>query len=350
MKNICLGCCLLLSVLYACGHKETNSAAVSGKIEGLGNDTLYVYRTGHFRGRMDTLIVRNDKFSATLAVDTLASAWLLFGDGTEHPLFLNKGDRIKISGSAADLSFLDISGNMPNEELTSFRKELKGLGRPSEKALEEKAQAFIESHPTSLASVYLLEKYFVDKPSPDFALIRKLTDPMPGELKDHPSVSRLLTLMSEEEKMAVGNGIPYIHLPNAKGTDISQTSFKEKHVLIHFWASWDEASKEANAALRRIYKKEKKNKAFALWGISLDTDREEWRKVIERDTLKWEQTCDFAGWNSSSVTKLCIHTLPANLLVDRWGRIEGKNLTAEEIEKKLDEWKQQEKQSHRHAH
>ncbi len=350
MKNSCLGCCLLLSVLSACTHKETNSASVSGNIEGLGNDTLYVYGTDRLYSRMDTLTVRNDKFSATLPADTLAAAWLLFGDGTELPLYLNKGDRIKISGSAAALSALEITGNTPNEELTAFRKELEGLGRPSQKVLEQKAQAFIENHPASLVSIYLLETYFVDKASPDFALIRRLTDRITGELKDRPSMNRLLTLMREEEKIAVGNGMPYIHQSNAKGTDISQTSFRDKYVLIHFWASWNQPSRKANAALRRIYKKEAKSKLFTLWGISLDTDREAWQKAIEQDTLKWEQTCDFAGWNSSSATQLCIHTLPANLLIDRWGRIEGKNLTAEEVEKKLDEWKQQEKQNHRHAH
>ena len=51
---------------------------------------------------------------------------------------------------------------------------------------------------------------------------------------------------------------------------------------------------EANAALRRIYKKEEKNKLFALWGISLDIDRKEWEEAIKRDTLKWEQSCDFS--------------------------------------------------------
>ena len=51
--------------------------------------------------------------------------------------------KIKIKGSAAELTSLEITGNAPNEELTAFQKELKGLSTPSEKALEEKAEAFI---------------------------------------------------------------------------------------------------------------------------------------------------------------------------------------------------------------
>ena len=265
MKKIYLAY-LLLIILSACGSKNTNSVYLNGEIKGLGNDTLYIYGTDKFYNRMDTLLVKDDKFSATLTTDTLASTWLQFSDGTEYPLYLDKGDNIKIKGSAAELTSLEITGNVPNEELTAFQKELKGLSTPSEKALEEKAEAFINSHPSSLVSIYLLEKYFVQKPQPDFSLIKEMTEHMTGGLKDRPYVDELLDLIQEEEKVSVGKTIPYVNLPNAKGTQISRTSFKDKYLLIHFWASWDPQSMEANAALRRIYKKEEKNKLFALWG------------------------------------------------------------------------------------
>ena len=165
---------------------------------------------------MDTLLVKDDKFSATLTTDTLVSTWLQFSDGTEYPLYLNKGDKIKIKGSAAELTSLEITGNAPNEELTAFQKELKGLSTPSEKALEEKAEAFINSHPSSLVSIYLLEKYFVQKPQPDFSLIKEMTEHMTGGLKDRPYVDELLDLIQEEEKVSVGKTIPYVNLPMPK--------------------------------------------------------------------------------------------------------------------------------------
>ena len=236
MKKIYLAY-LLLIILSACGSKNTNSVHLSGEIKGLGNDTLYIYGTDKFYNRMDTLLVKNDKFSATLTTDTLASTWLQFSDGTEYPLYLDKGDNIKIKGSAAELTSLEITGNILNEELTAFQKELKGLSTPSEKALEEKAEAFINNHPSSLVSIYLLEKYFVQKPQPDFALIKEMTEHMTGGLKDRPYVDELLDLIQEEEKISIGKTIPYVNLPNAKGTQISRTSFKDKYLLIHFWAS-----------------------------------------------------------------------------------------------------------------
>ena len=158
MKNVCLLYFLLIG-LSACGGKKTDSISLSGEIKGLGNDTIYLYGVDRMHDRMDTLIAEKDKFSATLSADTLVTTILLFSDGTEYPLFLNKGNKIQIKGSMAELSSLQISGNAPNKELTDFNQELKGLGTPSGKALEEKAENFITEHPASLVSIYLLDKY-----------------------------------------------------------------------------------------------------------------------------------------------------------------------------------------------
>lgn len=84
---------------FACSEKKTDSISLNGEIKGLGNDTIYLYGSDRMYDRMDTLIVENDKFSTTLSVDTLVSTILLFSDGTEYPLFLDKGHKIQIKGS-----------------------------------------------------------------------------------------------------------------------------------------------------------------------------------------------------------------------------------------------------------
>lgn len=335
---------LLLCLLSACGNKEKNTVYLNGEIKGLGNDTLYLYGMDGMYDRIDTLPVKDGKFSIDLAIDTLVSVWLQFNDSTEYPLYLDKGNQISIKGSAAELAALEVTGNLPNEELTAFLNDLKGIARPSERALEEKAEAFINDHPASPASLYLLDKYFVQKPQPDLKRIERMTKRMTGELKDRPYMEALINHLQEAEKGKTGKNLPHFSLPNAEGTSISRSTFKDKYLLIHFWASWNQPSMDANAALRRIYKKEKKNEKFALWGISLDLDKKTWKEAIERDTLEWEQSCDFAGWNTSPVKQLALQTLPANLLLTPSGRIEGKNLSIEEIEKKVEEIKQEEKE------
>ena len=121
MKKIYLLYILLIG-LSACNGKKSDNISLSGDIKGLGNDTIFLYGTDKFYDRLDTIVVKNDKFSAKLSSDTLVATTLLFSNGTEYPLFMDKGNKIEIKGSADNLTFLDINGNSANDELTAFNQ------------------------------------------------------------------------------------------------------------------------------------------------------------------------------------------------------------------------------------
>lgn len=76
-------------------------------------------------------------------------------------------------------------------------------------------------------------------------------------------------------------------------------------------------------------------------------NKDTWQKAIKADTLEWEQVCDFSGWNAEIVKQLAIKTLPANILLNPFGKIEGKDMTEEAIKKKLKEIEKQRKKSSR---
>lgn len=334
---------ILLIFLSSCGNKVTDTISLEGEIKGLGNDTVYIYGTDNLYNHIDTLIASNDKISATLSTDTLVATNLLFKNGEEYPLFLNKGNKIQIKGSMSQLSSLEIKGNVHNEELGQYQKALKGLGKPSDKVLEEKAEAFIKSHNSSPASIYLLKEVFLQKPQPNFQKIKELINHMTGELKDRPYIVSLLKQIKEEEKVFPGKSAPYFRITNAKGKSINRYDFRNKYLLICFWASWDQQSRKTNAFLQQIYKEEKKNKKFSILSISLDINQERWKEAIQKDSLEWEQACDFNGWNTEIVNQFAIQTIPSNILLNPSGKIEGKNLSEEDIKNKLTEIKQEEK-------
>ena len=50
-------------------------------------------------------------------------------------------------------------------------------------------------------------------------------------------------------------------------------------------------------------------------GISLDIDREAWETAIKKDTLSWDQVCDFTGLSSETAKQYAILTLPTNIPV-----------------------------------
>lgn len=329
---------MLLASLTAC-HNNSQETNIQGEIKGLGNDTLYLYGNDGNYERIDTIITENGKIDYTLQIDTVTSTLLLINNKTTQvPLFLNKNEKITIQGNASDLDFLTIGGNTPNEEYTAFQQTLKGLGKPSDKVLEEKVEEFIRNHHSSLVSIYLLNKYFVQKETPDYAKINSLIELMAGNLQDNPVIEQIRTYSEQVEKIVVGKSAPFFSLPNVKGEKITRTDkFKDKYLLIHFWASWDSLSMKTNAKLRKINRDYKKNKKFGMLGISLDIDKKAWKETIKRDTLNWEQVCDFSGLNSGTVTQYAILSLPTNVLIDPNGSIVARSIQGDSLANKLKE-------------
>lgn len=71
---------------------------------------------------------------------------------------------------------------------------------------------------------------------------------MTGDLKDRPYMEALLTHIEEEEKVDIGKTAPYFRIRNTEGKDINRSDFKDKYLLIQFWASWGyhQPGKECN--------------------------------------------------------------------------------------------------------
>lgn len=323
----------LLIALISCNDnpKETH---IEGEIKGLGNDTIYLYGADGSFERIDTLIAKDGKIDYTLEVDTVTSAMLLFNHQTQVPIFLDKKQKITIQGTADALEFLAIGGSTANEEYTAFQQTLKGMAKPSKKMLEKRAEEFIRQHPSSLINIYLLNKYFVQQTTPDYAQIKTLIEMMPGTLQDNPLIGPIKEYIDEIEKVAVGRTAPYFSLRNAKGEKVTRSEkFKDKYLLIHFWASWNDASMKANAKLRKINRSYKKEKNFGMLGISLDVDTVAWKEAIKKDTLSWEQVCNFEGLNSEIVNQYAILTLPTNVLIEPSGRIAEWNVKEEDLKR-----------------
>ncbi|WP_278529620.1 DUF4369 domain-containing protein [Bacteroides acidifaciens] len=340
MKKNCI-LILIAICLFGCGKTVQKEVSITGEIKGLGTDTLYLYGMDKICDRIDTIFVKDDKFSYSSPIDTITSAFLLIRNQTEYPIFLDKGNKIKIKGDISNPEALTIDGNKYNQEFTVFQKELNELDTLSEQVLEQKAEEFIKQHHSSFVSLYLLDKYFVQKDSPDFNKIKKLIEVMAGILQDKLYIERLNESISQAEKTEIGKYAPFFSLSNVKGVKITRSSedFKKKNLLINFWASWNDSvsNYRSNSELKELYKKYKKNKYVGMLGISFDVNKEQWKDAIKQDTLDWEQVCDFGGLNSETAKQYSVQQVPANILLSADGKILAKNLHGEELKKKIEE-------------
>ncbi len=134
----------------------------------------------------------------------------------------------------------------------------------------------------------------------------------------------------------VGKSVPDLSLPDVNGKKISISSFRGKYLLIDFWASWCGPCRMENPNVVEAYKTFK-NKNFTILGVSLDKDKDAWKKAIAQDHLTWTHISDLKYWNSQAVETFGFQGIPFNVLVDPSGKVIAQELRGNDLENKLKE-------------
>ncbi len=120
------------------------------------------------------------------------------------------------------------------------------------------------------------------------------------------------------------------------GKAITLSSFRGKYVLVDFWASWCRPCRMENPNVVNAYN-QYKNKNFTVLGVSLDQVKPNWVQAIQADNLTWTHVSDLQYWNNAVAQLYHIGSIPANILIDPNGKIIGRDLRGEDLNRKLNE-------------
>jgi peroxiredoxin len=130
---------------------------------------------------------------------------------------------------------------------------------------------------------------------------------------------------------------PEIALPNPDGKTMKLSDLKGKIVLVDFWASWCGPCRQESPNVLKMYRKFK-SKGFTVFSVSLDDDANKWKEAIQKDHLEWpNHVSDLKGWKSPLVGRYGFDGIPFTVLLNRDGKIIGKDLRGEKLEEKLSE-------------
>lgn len=167
---------------------------------------------------------------------------------------------------------------------------------------------------------------------PESTLTASLLRDVEQRLREYNSV---LTMNEFSKENIIETGLINLTIQNTEGDEISLGSLKGKVVLLNFWASWDNNSREANRQLKRIYERYR-NRGFEVYSVALENDRNTWRTAIEFEEYKWLNVSELTYPYSYAATAYNVTSLPTNYLIDKEGNIVAKNINGNVLATWLD--------------
>jgi peroxiredoxin len=159
---------------------------------------------------------------------------------------------------------------------------------------------------------------------PGTADARKV-DPILASFADDEAAKKI------QDALAVGTQFPNFTVQDLQGKPLSVANDKGKIVLIDFWATWCEPCVEEMPNVEKLYQQDH-DKGFDIIGVSLDQQKAKLTSFIKENNMAWPQYFDGKGGDSVLVKQYGIETIPATFLLDKDGKIIGKDLRGDALD------------------
>ena len=352
---------LVLFALIINSCKDNNSYTLKGNIEGLQKNEVYILSCEDLR--VDTVLTKSGKFTYR-GVSQTAEPLLIYMENKSvwFTLWVQNGEKFTITGDANCPEMMMVKGGEINKLLSEFKAENSSLIREkcelrdklsahSEHAIEPginansvqlssqlkninqilktRAQDFVEAHPSSIASLMLIQNYILDieNTSDILPFLNLVTD----EVKANPFYEKLFVRCLKDLKTKAGQPAPDFQLIDTKNDTINLETFKDKFLILMFASSQCEFCELEYTEFIDI-QKSFPAKELALLTVALDENKEDWKKTAQEKGINWIQVIDSAGWASEMVSLYNVITIPCNYLIDKNGIIIGSKLYPDSIQ------------------
>ena len=311
---------------------------------------------------IDTLYVK-DGLTSYSGVSKLPDYQSLWVDGIRGsvPVFVEPGEitvelykdsiqASKVSGTKTNVafkryideinplfkSFYEIQNEMRNAMVSRDSlgyKDLEEQLKEMETKFNDYQIDYTKSNPDSYISAMVLIQLVMNK-AIDNEVAYEIYNGFSKTIKKTKSAVKIYELVAPKEaeeteeaaqdgEVNVGDKAPDFSAPNPNDIAVSLNTSLGKLTVLDFWASWCGPCRVDSPNLVKVYNTYK-DKGLAIVGISLDQQKESWKKAIDNDQLDWTHVSYLKRWDDPIAAIYGVRSIPQLFLLDENGVVIAK--------------------------
>lgn len=320
---------LLTLVLVSCGV-DGKHFKLEGRFLHLNQGEFYVYSTDGVLDGIDTIKIEGGRFAYEIPCDEEGTLVMVFPNFSEQPVFTQPGKTVEIKADASHLKELEAEGTDNNKLMTAFRKQVSNMS--PQQAIDAAAE-FVKHNPKSDVSAWLIRKYFILAPKPDYAKAKQLLDLM---IAEQPKNGKLVNLQQQLIGLTAttGKSLPIFTATDINGNKVTLANLTQSpNAVVFLWASWNYESTDMQRQLKRL--KAAKGNGLSVIGVCIDPSKSEMQQSLRQDSISWPTINDGMMFDTKIAKQLGLSQVPANILLKN-GKIVGRNLRMNELKEKIE--------------
>ena len=233
-------------------------------------------------------------------------------------------------------SFYEIQNEMRNAMVSRDSlgyKDLEEQLKEMETKFNDYQIDYTKSNPDSYISAMVLIQLVMNK-AIDYEVAYEIYNGFSKTIKKTKSAVKIYELVAPKEaeeteeaaqdgEVNVGDKAPNFSAPNPNDIAVSLNTSLDKLTVLDFWASWCGPCRVDSPNLVKVYNTYK-DKGLAIVGISLDQQKESWKKAIDNDQLDWTHVSYLKRWDDPIAAIYGVRSIPQLFLLDENGVVIAK--------------------------